>query len=188
LATVRRSHGGGPWGTVVPPAGVVVVCGDPVRLLTCQDRTPDLASPAFCNPANKLCGVSLSYADGSAADGDLASDICRVGHSPPLRALFSCVGYTMSSSGEDAVTAGILGMNRGGDSAALPFPVPLNYTPLIQISLPLLYFDRVAYSVQLEASVSEAPSSPSPSPSSSPTTPAPARPLSTPVASSPSSS
>ncbi|WOL19811.1 hypothetical protein Cni_G28613 [Canna indica] len=31
-----------------------------------------------------------------------------------------------------------------------PFPLPLNYTPLIEISLPLPYFDRVAYSVQLE--------------------------------------
>ncbi|MQL97815.1 hypothetical protein Taro_030523 [Colocasia esculenta] len=151
----------------------------PCASATCRDRTRDLASPAFCNPANKLCGVSLSYADGSAADGDLASDIFRVGQSPPLRALFSCVGSPVSSSGEDAVTAGILGMNRGslsfvsqmgarrfsycisdrdstgvlllgGDSAALPFPVPLNYTPLIQISLPLPYFDRVAYSVQLE--------------------------------------
>uniref|UniRef100_A0A0A9F425 Peptidase A1 domain-containing protein n=1 Tax=Arundo donax TaxID=35708 RepID=A0A0A9F425_ARUDO len=35
----------------------------------------------------------------------------------------------------------------GGDGAAAP---PLNYTPLIEISQPLPYFDRVAYSVQLE--------------------------------------
>ncbi|WOL06545.1 aspartic proteinase PCS1-like [Canna indica] len=31
-----------------------------------------------------------------------------------------------------------------------PFPLLLNYTPLIEISLPLPYFDRVAYSVQLK--------------------------------------
>lgn len=35
----------------------------------------------------------------------------------------------------------------GGDGGAAP---PLNYTPLIEISQPLPYFDRVAYSVQLE--------------------------------------
>ncbi|CAD6203060.1 unnamed protein product [Miscanthus lutarioriparius] len=37
----------------------------------------------------------------------------------------------------------------GGDGAALSAP-QLNYTPLIEISQPLPYFDRVAYSVQLE--------------------------------------
>ncbi|KAL6649662.1 hypothetical protein ACP70R_013886 [Stipagrostis hirtigluma subsp. patula] len=37
----------------------------------------------------------------------------------------------------------------GGDGAATAAP-PLNYTPLIEISRPLPYFDRVAYSVQLE--------------------------------------
>ncbi|XP_062210749.1 aspartic proteinase PCS1-like [Phragmites australis] len=35
----------------------------------------------------------------------------------------------------------------GGDGAAAP---PLNYTPLVEISQPLPYFDRVAYSVQLD--------------------------------------
>lgn len=153
--------------------------GIPCSSAACRDHTRDLHSPPFCNPANKLCRVSVSYADGSSADGDLSSDVLRVGQSPPLRALFSCVDSPFSSSGEDAVTAGLLGMNRGslsfisqmgtrrfsycisdrdstgllllgGDTAALPFSVPLNYTPLIQISLPLPYFDRVAYSVQIE--------------------------------------
>ncbi|CAA6655007.1 unnamed protein product [Spirodela intermedia] len=191
--------------------------GIPCSAAACRDHTRDLHSPPFCNPANKLCRVSVSYADGSSADGDLSSDVLRVGQSPPLRALFSCVDSPFSSSGEDAVTAGLLGMNRGslsfisqmgtrrfsycisdrdstgllllgGDSAALPFPVPLNYTPLIQISLPLPYFDRVAYSVQLEGIRVGAAVLPIPSPCSSRITPAPGRPWSTPAASSPSSS
>uniref|UniRef100_A0A1D1XIX3 Aspartic proteinase nepenthesin-2 n=1 Tax=Anthurium amnicola TaxID=1678845 RepID=A0A1D1XIX3_9ARAE len=152
----------------------------PCASASCQVRTRDLPSPAFCGAGGKLCRVSMSYADGSSADGDLASDIFRVGQLPAVRALFGCVDTSFSSTGEDAVTAGLLGMNRGslslvsqmgtrrfsycisdrdstgvlllgGDGpGALPFPVPLNYTPLIQISLPLPYFDRVAYSVQLE--------------------------------------
>lgn len=57
-------------------------------------------------------------------------------------------GPTSASS-----AAGGVGVLLLGDAASspMPFPLPtLNYTPLIQISLPLPYFDRVAYSVQLE--------------------------------------
>lgn len=78
---------------------------------------------------------------------------------------------------EDNKTTGLLGMNRGSLSfiSQMGFPkfsycisgsadfsgvlllgdanfswlAPLNYTPLIQISTPLPYFDRVAYTVQL---------------------------------------
>ncbi|OMO97249.1 Peptidase A1 [Corchorus olitorius] len=82
-----------------------------------------------------------------------------------------------SNEAEDAKTTGLMGMNRGSLSfvSQMGFPrfsycisgsdfsgllllgdsnftwlAPLNYTPLIQISEPLPYFDRVAYTVQLE--------------------------------------
>ncbi|TVU47592.1 hypothetical protein EJB05_07198, partial [Eragrostis curvula] len=85
-------------------------------------------------------------------------------------------GNATNNSSSDAAATGLLGMNRGslsfvtqtgtrrfayciapGDAPGLlvlggdaaPSP-PLNYTPLISISLPLPYFDRAAYSVQLE--------------------------------------
>lgn len=78
---------------------------------------------------------------------------------------------------EDDKNTGLMGMNRGSLSfvSQMGFPkfsycisgydfsgvllfgdanfswlAPLNYTPLIQISTPLPYFDRVAYTVQLE--------------------------------------
>ncbi|XP_078428349.1 aspartic proteinase PCS1-like [Wolffia australiana] len=137
----------------------------------CRDRTRDLPSPPFPNPSNRLCRVSVSYADGSSADGDLSSDVLRLGQAPAVRALFSCVQTPPSSPG----AAGLLGLNQGSLSfisqmGAKKFSycisagssdgvlllggvaplVPLNYTPLVRISLPLPYFDRVAYSVQLE--------------------------------------
>ncbi|CAL4938722.1 unnamed protein product [Urochloa decumbens] len=85
-----------------------------------------------------------------------------------------------SSSSSNATTTGLLGMNRGtlsfvtqtstrrfayciapGDGPGLlvlggggagnaPAPPSLNYTPLVEISQPLPYFDRVAYSVHLD--------------------------------------
>lgn len=82
-----------------------------------------------------------------------------------------------SNPDEDSKTTGLIGMNRGSLSfinqmgyqkfsycisgrdpsgvllfgeAKFPWLKPLNYTPLIQISTPLPYFDRVAYTVQLE--------------------------------------
>ncbi|KAF6137834.1 hypothetical protein GIB67_040542 [Kingdonia uniflora] len=85
--------------------------------------------------------------------------------------------FSSSNSEEDAKTAGLMGMNRGSLSfvsqmgypkfsycisdvdstgvlllgnANVPWLNPLNYTPLVQISVPLPYFDRVAYSIQLE--------------------------------------
>lgn len=155
-----------------------VPCDSP----TCRSQTRDLPTPASCDGPTKLCHVSLSYADMSTSEGTLASDTFLIGDdggSPPFRTVFGCMGSAYSSSsGEDPVTAGLLGMNRGalsfvtqtdtrrfsycisdrdssgvlliGESNITSFLVPLNYTPLIQISLPLPYFDRVAYSVQLE--------------------------------------
>lgn len=80
-----------------------------------------------------------------------------------------------SNSDEDMKTTGLMGMNRGSLSlvSQMGFPkfsycisgcdasgllvfgytnftwlMPLNYTPMIQISTPLPYFDRAAYTVQ----------------------------------------
>lgn len=151
-----------------------VPCSSP----TCLSKTRDLPIPATCEPSSRRCHVSLSYADASSSDGVLAADNFVVGNSPSVRTVFGCMDpVTSYSSNPDTVTDGLLGMNRGAlsfitqtdtrrfsycisdrDSSGLlligeqnqTFSVPLNYTPLIQISLPLPYFDRVAYSVQLE--------------------------------------
>jgi hypothetical protein len=92
--------------------------------------------------------------------------------------VFGCMVSSFSSnSDEDSKNTGLMGMNRGSLSfvSQMQFPkfsycisgsdfsgllllgeanfswlAPLNYTPLIQISTPLPYFDRVAYTVQLE--------------------------------------
>ncbi|KAL5226247.1 hypothetical protein ABZP36_014512 [Zizania latifolia] len=142
-----------------------------------QCRSRDLPSPPACDGATRQCRVSLSYADGSSSDGALATEVFLVGQGPPLRAAFGCMSTAFDSSPDGVATAGLLGMNRGAlsfvsqastrrfsycisdrDNAGvlllghsdLPF-LPLNYTPLYQPALPLPYFDRVAYSVQLLA-------------------------------------
>ncbi|WVZ68213.1 hypothetical protein U9M48_017176 [Paspalum notatum var. saurae] len=139
----------------------------------CSSR--DLPAPPSCDAASRQCRVSLSYADGSTSDGALATDVFAVGDAPLLRSAFGCMSSAYDSSPDGVATAGLLGMNRGTlsfvsqartrrfsycisdrDDAGvlllghsdLPF-LPLNYTPLYQPTLPLPYFDRVAYSVQL---------------------------------------
>ncbi|CAL9767367.1 unnamed protein product [Musa acuminata subsp. burmannicoides] len=149
-----------------------VPCSSP----TCRDRTRDLPIPATCEDSTRLCHVALTYADASSSEGTLASDLLRVGESSPLRTVFGCMTSAYSSATGDLYAAGMLGMNRGAlsfvsqtatrrfsycisdrDAAGvlllghdtLSF-LPLKYTPFVQIALPLPYFDRVAYSVQLE--------------------------------------
>lgn len=98
--------------------------------------------------------------------------------SDPFSSLvFGCMDSGSSSNPEDSKTTGLIGMNRGSLSlvsqtgfkkfsycisgrdssgvllfgdADFPWLTTLNYTPLVQISTPLPYFDRVAYTVQLE--------------------------------------
>ncbi|PKU68171.1 aspartic proteinase PCS1 [Dendrobium catenatum] len=141
-----------------------VPCSSP----TCQTYLP-------CDPSSR-CQISLSYADGSSSDGLLAADLFLL---PAHKvAAFGCITTSFSSSASDPTAIGLLGMNQGplsfitqtsirrfsycipaaadaagvlvlGD-ANLVFLPHLNYTPLFEISLPLPYFDRVAYSVQLE--------------------------------------
>ncbi|CAL9119604.1 unnamed protein product [Musa textilis] len=152
-----------------------VPCSSPA----CSDRGRDLPMPPVCDASSTagFCHFYLSYADASTAEGVLATDSFLVGSSSALPTVFGCVASTYYSAGGDTDAAGLLGMNRGSLSfvnqsgirrfsycisdddasgvlvlgdAEPPFPLSLNYTPLIQISLPLPYFDRVAYTVQLE--------------------------------------
>ncbi|XP_021289409.1 aspartic proteinase PCS1 [Herrania umbratica] len=151
-----------------------IPCSSP----TCINRTQDFPIPASCDSDN-LCHATLSYADASSSEGNLASDIFHLGSFDNISGLvFGCMDSIFSSnSAEDSKTTGLMGMNRGSLSfvSQMGFPkfsycisgsdflgllllgdsnvtwlTPLNYTPLIQISEPLPYFDRVAYTVQLE--------------------------------------
>ncbi|KAJ7950286.1 aspartic proteinase PCS1 [Quillaja saponaria] len=150
-----------------------VPCSSP----TCTTQTRDFPIPASCD-SNKLCHATLSYADSSSSEGNLASDKFYFGSSEIPGMVFGCMDSSFSSnSDEDSKNTGLMGMNRGSLSfvTQMQFPKfsycisgsdfsgllllgdgnfswlsPLNYTPLIQISTPLPYFDRVAYTVQLK--------------------------------------
>ncbi|GFQ04774.1 aspartic proteinase pcs1 [Phtheirospermum japonicum] len=150
-----------------------VACSSP----TCTTQTQDFSIPASCDSKN-LCHAILSYADASSSEGNLASDNFAIAGSKFPGAIFGCMdsGYSANSD-EDSKTTGLMGMNRGslsfisqmgfkkfsycisgsdlsgillfGDSN-FTWLLPLNYTPLVQIPTPLPYFNRVAYTVQLE--------------------------------------
>ncbi|CAN7037208.1 unnamed protein product [Brassica rapa subsp. trilocularis] len=151
-----------------------IPCSSP----TCRTRTRDFLIPASCD-SDKLCHATLSYADASSSEGNLAAEVFHIGNSTNNSSLiFGCMGSVSGSDPEeDSKTTGLLGMNRGSLSfiSQMGFPkfsycisgtddfpgflllgdsnftwlTPLNYTPLIRISTPLPYFDRVAYTVQL---------------------------------------
>lgn len=149
-----------------------VTCSSP----TCRTRTRDFSVPVSCDQ-NKLCHATLSYVDASSVEGNLATDTFRIESSGIPQLVFGCMDKGSSSNPVDAKTTGLIGMNRGSlslvsqmsypkfsycisgrDSSGvlllgesnLPWVGPLKYTPLVQISTPLPYFDRVAYTVQLE--------------------------------------
>ncbi|XVE69219.1 hypothetical protein DITRI_Ditri09bG0134400 [Diplodiscus trichospermus] len=149
-------------------------CASPV----CKTRTRDLPVPVSCDPNNKLCHVAVSYADASSIEGNLAYENFVIGSSTRPGFLFGCMDSGFSSnSDEDSKTTGLMGMNCGSLSFVSQMGFPkfsycisgfdssgvlllgdarfswlkgLNYTPLILRSDPLPYFDRVAYTVQLE--------------------------------------
>lgn len=149
-------------------------CASPV----CITSTRDLSVPASCDPNNKLCHVAVSYADASSIEGNLAYENLVIGSLTRPGFLFGCMDSGFSSnSDEDSKTTGLMGMNRGSLSFVSQMGFPkfsycisgfdssgvlllgearfswlkqLNYTPLIKISDPLPYFDRVAYTVQPE--------------------------------------
>ncbi|KAK6942982.1 Xylanase inhibitor, C-terminal [Dillenia turbinata] len=144
---------------------------------TCTTQTRDFPIPASCD-SNNHCHATLSYADFSSSEGNLASDTFYIGGSPVPGTVFGCMDSGFSTNcEEDLKNTGLMGMNRGSLSfvSQMGFPKfsycisesdvsgvlllgnvnlswlsPLNYTPLIQISIPLPYFDRIAYTVQLE--------------------------------------
>lgn len=150
-----------------------IPCSSP----TCTTRTLDFSIPASCDSHN-LCHAILSYADSTSSEGNLALDTFNVGGSEFSGTVFGCMysGYS-SNIEEDSKTTGVIGMNRGSLSfvsqmgfkrfsycisssdfsgvlllgdANLTMAIPLNYTSLVEISTPLPYFDRVAYTIQLE--------------------------------------
>lgn len=150
-----------------------VNCSSP----TCTTQTRDLPIPTSCD-SNKHCHATLSYADATSSEGYLALDTFNIGASGMPGTIFGCMDSGSSSnSGEDNKTTGLMGMNRGALSfvsqmnfSKFSYCIPgsdhlgvlvfsdgnstwlksLNYTPLIQITTPLPYFDRTAYSVQLQ--------------------------------------
>ncbi|KAK9061152.1 hypothetical protein SSX86_018337 [Deinandra increscens subsp. villosa] len=152
-----------------------VPCTSPI----CMSQTRDFVVPASCDP-KKLCHATLSYADASSVDGNLASDIFRLTDSNLTGVIFGCMDSESSSNeGEDKLTTGLIGMNRGSLSfvTQMGYPKfsyciagqdstgvltfgefdftstwhrPLTYTPMVKITTRLPYFDRVAYTVQLE--------------------------------------
>ncbi|CAL4946619.1 unnamed protein product [Urochloa decumbens] len=174
LCAPSRQQGNASAASSFRPRASRTFAAVPCGSAQCSSR--DLPAPPSCDGATRRCRVSLSYADGSASDGALATDVFAVGDAPPLRSAFGCMSSAYDSSPDGVATAGLLGMNRGalsfvsqastrrfsycisdrddagvlllGHSDLPPF-LPLNYTPLYQPALPLPYFDRVAYSVQL---------------------------------------
>ncbi|CAI9302766.1 unnamed protein product [Lactuca saligna] len=150
-----------------------VPCSSP----TCRTRTRDFTLPVSCDP-KKLCHAIVSYADATSVEGNLAFETFRFTNSDLPKVVFGCMDSGSSSNpDEDSKTTGLLGMNRGSLSfvSQMGFPKfsycissrdstgvllfgdakiswlqPLSYTPLVNMSTPLPYFDRVAYTVQLE--------------------------------------
>lgn len=151
-----------------------IPCDSPI----CRTQTRDLTVPPSCDPNSKLCHVALSYADASSIEGNLASDDLVMGSLNRPGFLFGCMDSGFSTNTEeDSKTTGLMGMNRGSLSFVSQMGYPkfsycisgldangvllfgdtqftwlkgLTYTPLVQRSDPSPYFNRVAYSVQLE--------------------------------------
>ncbi|CAA7029007.1 unnamed protein product [Microthlaspi erraticum] len=149
-------------------------CSSPI----CRTRTRDLPIPASCDPKTHLCHVAISYADATSIEGNLAHETFVIGSSTRPGTIFGCMDSGLSSdSEEDAKSTGLMGMNRGSLSfvnqlgfskfsycisgsdssgvlllgdASFSWLGPIQYTPLILETIPLPYFDRVAYTVQLE--------------------------------------
>ncbi|KAL2333267.1 hypothetical protein Fmac_014480 [Flemingia macrophylla] len=149
-------------------------CTSPI----CTARTRDFPIPVSCD-ARKLCHATVSYADATSLEGNLAAETFAVAGSGQPGTIFGCMdtpGFT-SNANEDSKTTGLMGMNRGSLSfvTQMGFPKfsycisghdatgvllfgdakftwlgPLKYTPLVKMNTPLPYFDRVAYTVKLQ--------------------------------------
>ncbi|PWA94749.1 Aspartic peptidase [Artemisia annua] len=150
-----------------------ITCSSPV----CMTRTRDFSIPASCDP-KKLCHATLSYADATSVEGNLAYETLHFPGSDQPGVIFGCMDTSSSSNQEeDSKTTGLMGMNRGSLSFVTQMGYPkfsycisgqdatgvlifgeynatwlpaLTYTPMVKMSTPLPYYDRVAYTVQLE--------------------------------------
>ncbi|KAK7290159.1 hypothetical protein RIF29_04385 [Crotalaria pallida] len=145
----------------------------------CKIRTRDLPIPPSCD-SKKLCHVTVSYADATSTEGNLATETFSIANSSQPGTIFGCMDSGFSSDpDEDSKTTGLMGLNLGSLSfvtqmklrkfsycisrkdssgvllfgeATFPWLGPLKYTPLVKSSdpNPLPYFDRVAYTVKLK--------------------------------------
>ncbi|KAK7285203.1 hypothetical protein RJT34_19964 [Clitoria ternatea] len=148
-------------------------CTSPV----CTTRTRDFPIPVSCDP-KKLCHATVSYADATSIEGNLATETFNIAGSGQPGTIFGCMDSGFSSNtNEDSKTTGLMGLNRGSLSfvtqlglpkfsycisshdssgvllfgdATFSWLGPLKYTPLVKVNTPLPYFDRVAYTVRLE--------------------------------------
>ncbi|KAG8490408.1 hypothetical protein CXB51_013693 [Gossypium anomalum] len=152
--------------------------GSPPQNVTMVLDTGSELSWLHCKKTPNLNSVFTPELSKSYIHIPCASLICKTRSSIRPGFLFGCMDSGFSSnSDEDSKATGLMGMNRGSLSFVSQMGFPkfsycisgfdssgvlllgdtrfswlktLNYTPLIQISDPLPYFDRVAYTVQLE--------------------------------------
>uniref|UniRef100_A0A8R7TC84 Xylanase inhibitor N-terminal domain-containing protein n=1 Tax=Triticum urartu TaxID=4572 RepID=A0A8R7TC84_TRIUA len=142
-----------------------------VPYASAQYRFRDLPSPPACNGASSRCSVLLSYADGSSSDSALATDVSVVvrgvplhcfrvrlvpGRRPERRAAGHEQGRPFLRLAGQHPTLLVLHLRPRRRRRAAPRtatatcpPSAAQYTPMYQPALPLPYFDRVAYPVQL---------------------------------------
>ncbi|KAG0551752.1 hypothetical protein BDA96_01G450000 [Sorghum bicolor] len=113
-------------------------------------------------PVRALFGCITSYSSSSTADGNgNGNDASATNSSEAATGLLGMNRGSLSFVTQTGTLRfayciapgdgpGLLVLGGDGDGAALSAAPQLNYTPLIEMSQPLPYFDRVAYSVQLE--------------------------------------
>ena len=86
-----------------------IPCMSPI----CKTRTRDFLIPVSCD-SNNLCHVTVSYADFTSLEGNLASDTFAISGSGQPGIIFGSMDSGFSSNAnEDSKTTGLMGMNRG---------------------------------------------------------------------------
>ncbi|GLJ39613.1 hypothetical protein SUGI_0809790 [Cryptomeria japonica] len=148
-----------------------IPCTSPI----CTKQTSNFPIPTICN-ANRLCQFIYPYADQTSVQGNLGTDTITLPELKIPNFVFGCnilaplpgtpglmglgrgalsfisqipkpnqnkFSYCIADPVESPNSPGVLLL---GDS---PFSKYLHYTPLYTISIPLPYFNRVAYSVRI---------------------------------------
>ncbi|XP_030469763.1 aspartic proteinase PCS1-like [Syzygium oleosum] len=166
--------------SVFDPASSRTYSPVPCSSLTCLTRTRDLPVPASCDPNKlchtAISYADASSIEGNLASETISvGSSSRAGF-----LFGCMDSGQSSNKEEDSKTTGLMGMNRGslsfvtqmgfskfsycisgfdssgillfgeGRDASFTWLKTLNYTPLVEMSIPLPYFDRGAYTVQLE--------------------------------------